>query len=103
MSKLFQTAPVKIYPQSPKDGLIVMHPGMGRKLDCYQTEYDFNLYTDQEDFINATDNYREVHLHQDNDCEENVLLVKNEIRKELGNPSKVKIFRKNDNLFFLTA
>lgn len=100
MPSLQQTEPLSVIPQSPEDGLLIISPTIGRKISCYQTVHEMNLYLDKDDFINATDNFQEVRLRQDNDCEVGVIKMKNKLKKEIGAAKQIKIFRKNNNLFF---
>ncbi len=90
---------MKIYPQSPEKELLIMNPTEGRKLDIYQSEIDLNLYLSRQEFIKASDDYKEITLQLENDCEHEALLAGNSLKKKLGNPGKVKIFLKNKNLF----
>ncbi len=99
MAELKQSRPLAVYPKSPRREVFIVHPGEGRKLDLLQAEHELNFYADQEDFINATDNYLQITLSQENDCEQQVILLNNELKKELGNPERVKMFRKGENLF----
>lgn len=102
MSKLKQSRPLNVYPKSPSRDVFIVHPGEGRKLDLLQSEHKLNYYLEQENFINATDNYREITLQQENDCEQQVILINNELKKNLENPERVKMFRKGDNIFLKT-
>ncbi len=99
MAELKQSRPLNIYPKSPTREIFIVHPGEGRKLDLLQSEHELDYYLEQEDFINATDNFQQVTLKQENDCEQEVILVNNELKKDLGNPKQVKMFRKGDNIF----
>ncbi|MGM0381118.1 MAG: hypothetical protein ACQEP7_03960 [bacterium] len=99
MASLKQSRPLNVYPKAPNRNLFIVHPGEGRKLDLLQSEHDLHYYREQDDFINATDNFQEITLQQENDCEQGVILINNELKKDLDNPDQVKMFLKGDNLF----
>lgn len=68
-------------------------------MDLLQSGKEFNYYKKQEDFIKATDNFTTVELRLDNDFEPGIIRINNQLRKELGEPEEVKIFRKGDNIY----
>lgn len=99
MGELQKSDPLQLIPQSPDGDRLIVNPTEGRKINCYQSSHEFNLYLDQDDFINATEDFREVSLDQINDCEAGIIKVKNSLRKEMNSPDEIRMFAKNDNLF----
>lgn len=84
---------------APEYETIIMHPNEGQKMGIYEQTEEFFLYTEREDFINATENGFEVTLNHENDFDLGQIQVKNKLNKELGDPDTVKVYRKNSNLF----
>ena len=90
---------MKISPQAREEDTFVINSGEGRKIDVMQSEKELRYYQDQEDFINATDNFSDVKLQLKNDFDPGIIMISNKLNKELGDPDQVKMFRKGDNLF----
>ena len=90
---------MKISPQAREEDTFVINSGEGRKIDVMQSEKELRYYRDQEDFINATDNFSDVKLQLKNDFDPGIIMISNKLNKELGDPDQVKMFRKGDNLF----
>lgn len=100
MSELQKSGELTVNLGAPDAETIVMHPNEGRKFDCWETTKEFNLYLDMDEFIHASDEFQELTLEQKNDCDKGVIVIKNSLKKELGNPEALQLFRKSDNIFF---
>ncbi|MFB6355940.1 MAG: hypothetical protein ABEJ65_05435 [bacterium] len=99
MGDLEQSDPLTVNLGAPDYNTINCHPNEGKKIDCWESERSFNLYLDMDAFIHAEDDFVEINFEQLNDCDKGVIVIKNQLKKDLGNPEEVKIFRKNDNIF----
>lgn len=99
MSKLTQGDSLKIQLGAPEENTLVMHPEEGRKIEIWTQQEELNLFVDQDAFIENDDPYEQVTLSQENDFDKGALQMKNPLKKALGNPDRVQIFRKMNNVF----
>jgi len=99
MGQLVRSDSLDVQLQAPDGQTLVIHPNEGRKFDLWKQNKRFSLYFDRDDFINASDNHQEVTIQQENDCEFGVIHLRNPLYEKLGQPSRVQLFRKNDNIF----
>ena len=99
MSDLLKSEELTVNLGAPDAETLIMHPNEGRKFDCWESTKEFQLYTEMDEFIHASDQYREITLDQQNDSNKGVIVMKNRLKKELGNPTTVILFRKNNNIF----
>ncbi|MFB6344313.1 MAG: hypothetical protein ABEK50_00870 [bacterium] len=98
-SELVETDKLHVILGAPDRQTIVINPEVGRKIDLWKQEADMNLYLDMEEFIDASDDCRDITLSQENDFEKGAIRIKNQLKKDLDQPDNLKIYRKLDNIF----
>lgn len=96
---LVKTGELDVVLGAPDRDTLIMNPHVGRNIELWKQKAPLHLYHDMEDFIEANDNFSEVTIEQENDFEKGSVKIKNTLKKELGQPDTVIIFRKLDNLF----
>lgn len=99
MTNLLKSDPLTVQLASPDRTTIIMHPNEGRKVELWNQTVELNLYVDLDDFIEANNNYELITLNHRNDTDFGAIQIKNDLKKDLGNPKSVKLFRKQKNIF----
>lgn len=98
-TELLKTDELKVLLGAPDRTVLVFNPKIGRTIDLWKQQTEMNLYLDRNDFIEANENFFEVTINQENDFENGAIQLKNRLKKEIGKPDHVKLFRKINNLY----
>ena len=65
MSNLKRTAALKVSPSSTDAELLLINPNETIDIDFFETVQEFQLYTEIDDFINATENWKSITIRQE--------------------------------------
>ncbi len=101
MSKLNQGDPLKVHLGAPKKDVLIMHPEEGRKIDILTQQEELNLFLDQDAFVDNGEPHDQITLFQKNALDKGALQMKYTLKKVLGNPNEVKVFRKMNNVLLI--
>ena len=99
MDKLKKSLPLDVRVHSESESLFYMHPMMSVPLMILEYEASFNFFADINDFIAGNSNFVNIKLIQPNEWRKGIITIHRELNKKIGEPQRVIIFRKRNNIF----